>query len=165
MTANDSEVSVENVAQDSGKAASLEGDENQIDVSGVAEDLSKPLLGPIGMLAFLVYANSQFWAGTLGINHHLGIGWVIGAYVIFLIFPKLTLQFTVGAFLGATSVWGWHWGFALVFVLPGWFLMPLFAHEVTCWFRSLKGKNSATCNTSDLEREEIKREATTDESE
>ena len=69
-------------------------------------------------LLFILYAMAQIGAGFFGIHYHLGPVWAwlaIGAGFGF----RFTLPLTIGAFFGATDVWGWHWAIALLFVAPG----------------------------------------------
>lgn len=78
----------------------------------------------IGLLLFLVYGLVQIYAGFIGIQHHCGAGWAIGALAAALFF-RFSLPLTVGAFFGAMNVWGWHWVWSLVFAAPGLLFMLL----------------------------------------
>lgn len=75
-------------------------------------------LGLFGVIGFLTYSFFQLYAGFVGIEHHLGTGWAIGAVFLALLF-RFTLPLTIGSFFGAMNVWGWHWFFALIFAAPG----------------------------------------------
>lgn len=72
----------------------------------------------IGFLVILTFGLAQFVAGYAGIEHHLGAGWAIGAFLVGF-FLRFTLPITVGAFFGAMDVWGWHWALAALFAVPG----------------------------------------------
>jgi hypothetical protein len=77
------------------------------------------ILGGTAFLAlFLVIACAQMAAGYAGIEHSLGHFWAVAAVVV-LIFFRISLPLTVGAFFGAMNVWGWHWALALLFAAPG----------------------------------------------
>jgi hypothetical protein len=43
-------------------------------------------LGCVFIIGMMVYGIAQIWAGYIGIDHHLGSGWAIGAVVVALIF-------------------------------------------------------------------------------
>lgn len=70
------------------------------------------------ILGFFVYGGFQIYIGYLGIQHHLGNGWAVGALLIAM-FARFTLPITIGAFFGAMSVWGWPWYGAAAFAAPG----------------------------------------------
>lgn len=66
----------------------------------------------------------QLVVGFMGIQFHLGVIWAAIALLAALVF-RFTLPITIGSFFGAMSVWGWHWGFAALFAVPGLiFLIP-----------------------------------------
>jgi hypothetical protein len=88
------------------------------------------------MVLIVVYGLIQFYAGWIGIEHHLGSGWAIAAIVAALLF-RFTLPITVGSFFGAMNVWEWHWAGALVFAAPGLAFMALMIPGVLA---SLLGK-------------------------
>lgn len=69
-------------------------------------------------LGVLALAGIQLVAGFVGISDGLGVGWAIAALAACLLL-RFTLPITIGAFFGATNVWGWHWVFAVLLVLPG----------------------------------------------
>jgi len=81
-------------------------------------------LGCAFMIGMLVYGIAQIWAGYIGIDHHLGSGWAIGAVVVAFLF-RFSLPITVGSFFGAMDVWGWPWYGAFVFAAPGLAFMAL----------------------------------------
>lgn len=76
-------------------------------------------------LMFL-YAGFVVYAAYIGVQFHWG---VIGALVVVgsaFVF-RSTLPIIVGAFVGGSDVWGWHWSLALLFALSGLiFLIPTF---------------------------------------
>lgn len=76
------------------------------------------VLLPFGFLAMLALGVVQLVAGFTGIEHELGIYWAWGALFVALFF-RFMLPMTIGAFFGATEVWGWHWAGALLLVAPG----------------------------------------------
>ena len=90
----------------------------------------KLVVGIIALATFFIYVVSQVAAGYAGIAHGLGPAWAWVA-VFSALFLRFTLPLTVGAFFGAMMVWGWHWAFALVFVLPGLvFVIPGFTKAI-----------------------------------
>ena len=82
------------------------------------------LAGCFVMACVLAYAGVQIWAGYLGLQHFLGTWWAVGI-VGLSVFLRISFPVTVGAFLGAWVVWGWHWALALAFALPGLAFMAL----------------------------------------
>lgn len=72
--------------------------------------------------AFFLYAAAQIAAGYEGILHAAGLPWALAA-ILLAITLRFTLPLTVGAYLGATEMWGWHWALALLFCVPGLFCM------------------------------------------
>jgi hypothetical protein len=84
------------------------------------------ILTPIWVIAAFAFGAVQIYAGYLGITLHWGSGWAVGIIIAALLF-RITLPITVGAFLCATSVWAWHWGWAILFAAPGLlFMVPFF---------------------------------------
>lgn len=81
-------------------------------------------LGCVFMIGMLLYGFAQIWAGYIGIDHHLGYGWAIGAVIVALLF-RFSLPITIGSFFGAMNVWGWPWYGALIFAAPGLAFMAL----------------------------------------
>src|SRR5215467_12566223 len=76
------------------------------------------MMGGVGIVVFIVFALAQLVAGFLGIEYELGTFWASAA--IFVAFGlRFTAPITIGAFFGATKVWGWHWLPALAFAAPG----------------------------------------------
>ncbi len=74
------------------------------------------LLNVIRFILILSYGITVTHAGYIGIDFHFGIIWAIVAIALMLvgfIFPII-----IGAFFGATDVWGWHWSSALLLYLP-----------------------------------------------
>lgn len=84
------------------------------------------VLGTFGAVLLLVFGavfgSAQLYAAFLGIEHHLAAIWALGAILAAVIF-RFTLPITIGSFLGALNVWGWHWAAAAVFAAPGLLLM------------------------------------------
>ena len=76
----------------------------------------------IFLLLTLAYGLFMLAVGTLGIEEAFGSGWATAALVFALLF-RFTLPIMVGAFLWATSAWGWHWFIALIFVSPSLLIM------------------------------------------
>jgi hypothetical protein len=83
-------------------------------------------LAPLVQTAFAVLAAvifglalpiAQLVAAVQGINHEWGGWWAWGAVFLAIAF-RFTLPLAIGAFFGATEVWGWHWALALLFVAP-----------------------------------------------
>lgn len=84
----------------------------------------------IGFILLLAIAIAQFIAAWAGIELHLGPLWAGIAILVAFIF-RITLPISIGAFFGATDVWGWHWLPALIFVLPGLlFVIPSVAASI-----------------------------------
>lgn len=77
-----------------------------------------------------VYGVAQIWAGYIGIDHHLGTGWAIGAVVVAILF-RFSLPITIGSFFGAMNVWGWPWYGAFIFAAPGLAFMALMIPALT----------------------------------
>jgi len=71
-----------------------------------------------GILLVIGLGIFQIWAGIVGIDYHFGIWWAMGALAA-AIFARFMLPLTVGAFFGATDVWGYHWFVGLLIALPG----------------------------------------------
>ncbi|MEM6602615.1 MAG: hypothetical protein AAF621_01070 [Pseudomonadota bacterium] len=82
--------------------------------------MRKPLLYVTlaGGLLFPVFYILQVPVGFFGIEHHFGALIAIASVCIALYFRTM-LPFLCGAFFGVTDVLGWHWLFAILFILPG----------------------------------------------
>jgi hypothetical protein len=93
--------------------------------------------GCMFMLLFLGYGLIQMYAGYIGISAKWGTGWAIGALVA-CFGLRLSLPLTIGSFFAARDLWGWHWGWALVFAAPGLAYMALMIPGV---ITSLFGKS------------------------
>lgn len=65
-----------------------------------------------------LYAISQIVIGYQGIEHYYGMWWALLALGVAFVF-RFTLPITIGAYFGATTVLGWPWYYALLFVAPG----------------------------------------------
>jgi hypothetical protein len=74
--------------------------------------------GMLIVLGVFAFGIAQFVAGFEGISDWLGSGWAWAALILALLF-RFTLPITIGAFLGAVNVWGWHWSLAALFAAPG----------------------------------------------
>jgi len=82
--------------------------------------------GILATAIFFVFGFIQLYAGYLGIEHEFGQGWAIGALAA-AFFLRITLPLSIGTFLCALNLWGWHWFWALIFTLPTLiFLIPGF---------------------------------------
>ena len=77
---------------------------------------------PFFILLSIAFTITQLVAGYQGINAKLGPIGVAVALFLALQF-RFFLPITIGAFIGATQVWGWHWIPALLFVAPGLILL------------------------------------------
>ena len=77
------------------------------------------------ILLLVILGLSQIVAGYLGIEYFMGKGWAIFFIIFFFVF-RFTLPITIGAFFGATNVWGWHWFLAFLFSAPGLIFMFFF---------------------------------------
>ena len=75
-------------------------------------------LGVLGCVAFLLLGILQIGAGYIGIADRFGDGWALAALIAAMM-VRFSLPLTVGCFLCARDVWGWHWAPALVFAAPG----------------------------------------------
>ncbi len=76
-------------------------------------------LGVLGIFALLVFFSlAQAGIGLIGIEHHLGTGWMWVALLLSVIL-RFTLPLTIGAFFGAVDVLHWHWALAALFAAPG----------------------------------------------
>ena len=74
--------------------------------------------GAIGGILFLLVGIVQIFVGYIGIEHHLGGGFAIGALVLGFVF-RIMFPLTIGTFFGALDVWGWPWYGALALAAPG----------------------------------------------
>ena len=81
-------------------------------------------MGCAFIIGMLIYGIAQISAGYIGIDHHLGSSWAIGAVIAALLF-RFSLPITIGSFFGAMNVWGWPWYGALIFAAPGLAFMAL----------------------------------------
>jgi hypothetical protein len=69
-------------------------------------------------LVFVAVGIFQIWLGYVGIEHHFGTGWAIGAIVAAFGF-RLMLPLTAGSYFGAVDVMGWEWYIGLAVAAPG----------------------------------------------
>ena len=74
--------------------------------------------GALGGILFLLVGIVQIFVGYIGIEHHLGGGFAIGAVVLGFVF-RIMFPLTIGTFFGALDVWGWPWYGALALAAPG----------------------------------------------
>ena len=74
--------------------------------------------GALGGILFLLVGIVQIFVGYIGIEHHLGGGFAIGALVLGFVF-RIIFPLTIGTFFGALDVWGWPWYGALALAAPG----------------------------------------------
>ena len=70
------------------------------------------------LLLFVAVGIFQIWLGYVGIEHHFGTGWAIGAIVAAFGF-RVMLPLTAGSYFGAVDVMGWEWYIGLVIAAPG----------------------------------------------
>jgi hypothetical protein len=69
------------------------------------------------VLLLLAFGVLQIYAGFIGLNHQFGFWWAVAGMLVFVIFQN-GLPLTVGGFLAAWNVWGWHWSLAALFAAP-----------------------------------------------
>lgn len=99
------------------------------------KEIVQGFLGISYFLLIICFLIAQVVAGYVGIDHHLGAFWAIVA-VILIPFFRVTLPITIGAFFGATNVWGWHWIIALIFCAPGiLFIIPSIFISILTMFK------------------------------
>lgn len=102
--------------------------------------------GALGGILFLLVGVVQIFVGYIGIEHHLGAGFAIGALVLGFIF-RIMFPLTIGTFFGALDVWGWPWYGALALAAPG--LLFIVPALVTAAISSLiEKKNQNNFSTS-----------------
>ena len=80
--------------------------------------------GCMFMLLFMSYGLVQIVAGYIGISEKWGTWWAFGALAL-CFGLRISLPITIGAFFAAKDIWGWHWGWALLFAAPGLAFMAL----------------------------------------
>ena len=93
--------------------------------------------GALGGILFLLVGIVQIFVGYIGIEHHLGGGFAIGALVLGFVF-RIMFPLTIGTFFGALDVWGWPWYGALALAAPG--LLFIVPALVTAAISSLVGR-------------------------
>jgi len=96
--------------------------------------------GALGGILFLLVGIVQIYVGYIGIEHHLGAGFAIGALAIGFVF-RIMLPLTIGTFFGALDVWGWPWYGALALAAPG--LLFIVPALVTAAISTLVEKKNA----------------------
>ncbi len=95
--------------------------------------------GALGGIIFLLVGVVQIFVGYIGIEHHLGAGFAIGALVLGFVF-RIMFPLTIGTFFGALDVWGWPWYGALALAAPG--LLFIVPALVTAAISSLMEKKN-----------------------
>ena len=95
--------------------------------------------GALGGIIFLLVGIVQIFVGYIGIEHHLGTGFAIGALVLGFVF-RIMFPLTIGTFFGALDVWGWPWYGALALAAPG--LLFIVPALVTAAISSLMEKKN-----------------------
>jgi len=94
--------------------------------SGTFLDAIFAFLGGSIVFIFFLVGIVQICAGYIGIEHSFGGGWATAAVIASLVF-RFGLPLTIGTFICANDVWGWHWFWALAFTMPGiLFMIPAF---------------------------------------
>ena len=102
--------------------------------------------GVLGGILFLLVGVVQIFVGYIGIEHHLGAGFAIGALALGFVF-RIMFPLTIGTFFGALDVWGWPWYGALALAAPG--LLFIVPALVTTAISSLvEKKNTNNFSTS-----------------
>ena len=103
--------------------------------------------GALGGILFLLVGIVQIFVGYIGIEHHLGGGFAIGALVLGFVF-RIMFPLTIGTFFGALDVWGWPWYGALALAAPG--LLFIVPALVTAAISSLVEKRNVNNFSSSL---------------
>ncbi len=98
--------------------------------------------GVLGGILFLLVGIVQIYVGYIGIEHHLGAGFAIGALAIGFVF-RIMFPLTIGTFFGALDVWGWPWYGALALAAPGLlFIVPALVTSAISTLFEIKNKNN-----------------------
>ena len=98
--------------------------------------------GALGGILFLLVGIVQIYVGYIGIEHHLGVGFAIGALVIGFVF-RIMFPLTIGTFFGALDVWGWPWYGALALAAPGLlFIVPALVTSAISTLFEKKNENN-----------------------
>lgn len=88
-----------------------------MDKSNSIGETTSSFLGCGFFILVMAYGLTQIFAGYVGLQHHAGTFWAVVA-LIALFTVRFSIPLTIGAFLAAKNVWGWHWLGALVFAMP-----------------------------------------------
>jgi hypothetical protein len=73
----------------------------------------------LGGIIFFGYGIIQLGAAWAGLELYVGTI-ISGVIVVFFgLILRFTLPITIGAFLCALNIWGWHWALSALFVAPG----------------------------------------------
>ena len=98
--------------------------------------------GALGGILFLLVGIVQIYVGYIGIEHHLGAGFAIGALVLGFVF-RIMFPLTIGTFFGALDVWGWPWYGALALAAPGLlFIVPALVTSAISTLFEKKNENN-----------------------
>ena len=106
--------------------------------------------GALGGIIFLLVGVVQIFVGYIGIEHHLGTGFAIGALFLGFFF-RIMFPLTIGTFFGALDVWGWPWYGALALAAPG--LLFIVPALVTTAISSLMEKKNINNFSSSFDSE------------
>lgn len=70
------------------------------------------------IFVFFAVFTAQIWLGVVGVQHHLGPWWAIGALIAAFGF-RIMLPLTIGTYFGAVDVMGWEWYIGVIIAAPG----------------------------------------------
>ena len=120
--------------------------------------------GILGGLLFLLVGVVQIIVGYVGIEHHLGAGFAIGALVLGFVF-RIMFPLTIGTFFGALDVWGWPWYGALALAAPGLlFIVPALVTAAISTLVEKKNENkfsrSFSSESSSYQSEDVPKNVT-----
>ena len=71
----------------------------------------------LALIVFLAYSLASLILGVMGIGHEFGYWWAFAAFAAF-IFARFAIPISVGVYLYAHHVLGWHWIGAAAFAFP-----------------------------------------------
>ena len=75
-------------------------------------------LGCLWMILLMALGLGYAWLGVVGIEHHLGWGWALGA-ILLVFLARITLPITIGVYFAVVDVIGWPWWAGLLIAAPG----------------------------------------------